>query len=420
MKHFFKHYRIIPFLLTLFFVTVPLGVIVAHAQTNASISGDDICGSSAATKCTLSSLGVVAKNVLRAIIVLGTPALLVFASWRFLVGWYKLRSGAAADWAATRREITNAVGGFLLIVALFGGLLTAMLKFFGVKDSVLQILNIFSSGFIEHAYAQASSSAATSAANSPFNVTNSSDIYDFLLSFLRLVMRFVVYPGLIVMWVWTGFGFVLAQGNPEALMKSRRLLLTAALITAGILFFQTFLLALQGSVQRILPGASQQEDRTNLAPAPGAPGSACDLDLGNGVKVVGRTGTNGTCYPSGRGNASGPVTSCNGQLDGTPCRLPSGATGACGTSEDNVFSCYVSASTAPTNGTVCDLGGGVSGQRGTDGVCRPSSRGATTGLVTSCNGQVDGTPCRLPSGLAGACGTSDDSGVRSCYVIVGN
>lgn len=387
MKKFFTHYRIAPFLLALFFVTVPLGVIVAHAQTNASISGDDICGSSAAKKCTLSSLGIVAKNVLRAIIVLGAPALLVFASWRFLVGWYKLRSGAAADWAATRREITNAVGGFLLIVALFGGLLTAMLKFFGVKDSVLQLLNIFSSGFIEHAYAQASSSVVTSGANSPFNVTNSPDIYAFILAFLRLVMRFVIYPALIVMWVWTGFGFVLAQGNPEALAKSRKLLLTAVLVTAGMLFFQTFLLALQGSVTRILPGASQQqEDRTNLAPAPGAPGSACDLDLGNGVKVVGRTGTNGTCYPSGRGNASGPVTSCNGQTEGTECKIPGGSLiGRCGTSDTGVFGCY---------------------------------REMT--IVDSCTGQPDGVACRLPSGGTGACGESDPSRVRGCYTVVGD
>ena len=114
-------------------------------------------------------------------------------------------------------------------------------------------------------------------------------------------MRFFIYPALVTIWVWTGFSFVLAQGNPEALNKTKKWLIYAFVTTFIVFILQAFLTAARGTVQKVLPasqtqsGAGTQDGR--VAPKKGETGSACTTKSGSS----GITGTDGDCYPSGRG-----------------------------------------------------------------------------------------------------------------------
>jgi len=126
--------------------------------------------------------------------------------------------------------------------------LLAMFKGAGVREFPLRILElIFSLNFIPHAFAE------TKLLENPLMVD---DLYDFILSVLRLVMRFFIYPAFIVIWVWTGFSFVIAEGNPEALKKAKTLLVWAFGITVIVMMLQGFLFAVRASVDKIFGGAS--------------------------------------------------------------------------------------------------------------------------------------------------------------------
>lgn len=89
------------------------------------------------------------------------------------------------------------------------------------------------------------------------------DPYTFILSGVRLAIRFFFYPALIAIWTYCGFLYVAAQGAPEKLSKVHNLLIKAALTTFVVFATQGFLGALQGSVEKIVPGTTQTTQSTN-------------------------------------------------------------------------------------------------------------------------------------------------------------
>ena len=90
---FFK--RGIPFLLS-FVVVFVASYVFVHAQGDGkSISGDEICGGTAATACSVKYLPIVSKRLLVYIVGLGLPLLIVFIAYRFVTAWFALRQGNA-------------------------------------------------------------------------------------------------------------------------------------------------------------------------------------------------------------------------------------------------------------------------------------------------------------------------------------
>ena len=421
-------YHIAPLLLVSVFIFLPFGVV--FAQTGAiSASGDEICGSSTTTACTFEHLKVVSANVFRFIIALGLPLLIVFIAYRFVAAWFSLQQGNANAYKEALAKSRDAFVGFLIIVALAGGVLFVLLRFVGVKGSFLDNVKLLSvtDSFVERAYAQqdapvtapaastgstvislntytlpsvmldvfgvekayaqasysnegrnavlaqspilesncnatnmgvacivsgsadsgkcaerdvgvesmryycrsdragaacptgqtsyvtgngtvclpdaevqrliqaaeeryqnsaagqlnsngsqsttntntqqpsgaATSTVSTVTCDSAFNMLGVCSLYDFILSILRLVMRFFIYPALIVMWVWTGFSFVLAQGNPDGLNKAKKWFMWAVITSFVIFMLQSFLIAARGTVERILPPAPKSSSNTN-------------------------------------------------------------------------------------------------------------------------------------------------------------
>jgi preprotein translocase subunit SecG len=361
--------RSILVLIIAFFIVAPYTVTYVYAEgPSTSISGDEVCGATASSKCTINDLKSITTNVMTYVIGLGFPILVAVILYRFIMAWFALQQGNAGAYKEALKKSLNASLGFLLIVALLGGVMYVMLKYFGVKDGPLQLLKIFSliqDAFIPHAYAQATSS--TGYLPNPLAVNN---LYDFILSIVRLIIRFFLYPALIVIWVWTGFGFVAAQGNPEALTKVKKWLLWAFVTTILVFMIQAFLLAAQGTVKRILPGftpsnasagnttnngapSSQSGTLDNRpAPTPGQTGSSCTLSSG----LTGIVGTDGICYSSSRGQTGASSNGCVSV--GASCTTTTGGNGKCvqgNASQD--FSLYCSAlpsgSGGLSNGATC-------------------------------------------------------------------
>lgn len=337
MKTVLRQHRIIPSLLSFCFVLIG-SLVVVHAQTSGTaLSGDEICGSSSSTKCTLKDLGTVFKNTFSMIIMLGLPILVVSVTYRFVMAWFAAVEGNASAYKEALKKSTNAIIGFMLIVVMAGGGMFALLKYLGVRQengfNPLQIFDIFSNALVMHTY------AATGPTYSPLpNPLVANNLYELILSVLRLIIRFFVYPALIIIWVWTGFAFVFAQGKPEALAKAKGWFVKAFITTLVIMLLQTFLIAIQGTVAKILPSQKTTQDTPvqnnqqsntpvdngtpdgRIAPGEGAVGSSCTRPDGS----YGQVTSDGSC---GAGRGESFDVACNVRNGGV-CKK-NGVQGTC-------------------------------------------------------------------------------------------
>jgi hypothetical protein len=217
-----------------------------------SISGDEVCGATAQTTCTPAHFKQIGQRLLVIFTTLGGALLVIMIAVRLVRSWYAYRAGNANAIKEAGQNAFNAVMGFLIIFAVFGGLYLALLNYLGTQPWAVQLFRLFSDALIPHAY------AATTTDQLLPNAFGSNSAYDILLSGINLGMRFFVYPSIIVMWVWSGFQFVYAQGNPDGLMKARSWVFWAFIITIVALMLQGFLLAFKNTANRVLGGSAPQ------------------------------------------------------------------------------------------------------------------------------------------------------------------
>lgn len=173
----------------------------------------------------------------------------VFAYMRGDVGAIK-RAGEAAF---------NAAIGFFIVFAVGGGIFLVLLKTLGTKPEFLKLLEMFTSTFVETAHAQEKLLP---------NPLGSNSAYDIILAALNLAMRFFIYPGLIAMWVASGFKFIYSQGNPEGLKTARNWLFISFIVTIVTFSLQGFMLAFRATAEKIVPINQTQTTQTQTqAPA---------------------------------------------------------------------------------------------------------------------------------------------------------
>ena len=204
------------------------------------------------------------------------------------------------------------------------------------------------------------------------------------MSAVRAAIRFFLYPAVVIMWVWSGFQFVYAQGNPEGLKKARSWLFWAVVTTLVMFTIQGFLMALQASAQKILPSTATPITNTNGTPdgrgqpADGATNSQCTRPDG----TYGIMDVNSVCQP-GRGSSyttptatASPCKNADGtnKPRGTMCTV-AGRPGTCSVNTDDVFGCYVA-----TIGDTCITQAGTPGVISTSqGACTAVAYAASTG-----------------------------------------
>lgn len=337
-------------------------------EAQMSYSGDTVCGSSSSDACTFDDAKSIINNVIMQFVLPLTLAFLtIFIMWRVIMAWYAYAQGNASAWKDARDKIGNAILGLIIITLVFGGFFTALLTMFGAQPWALQLLQILSEGFIPHAYAQSASVAELQ------NPLQQNSLYEVLLQFIRIALRWFIIPLLLTAWVWTGFSFVLAQGRPEAISKAKKLLGWAIAATILIVSTEGFLYALQATLVKIVPQQQTQSTQSTFNTGNGTPDGRTAPSVGqSGASCqeggeYGRIGTDGKCYtPNG----------CAGKRGGDSCKV-GGRSGTCGQSDEGVFSCYVTPVTLKVPGTSCQTVDGRYGQIGTDGAtCYVSSGGA--------------------------------------------
>ncbi len=139
-----KRQFIITFLLASFFVLLSLQGQEVFAQ--GSISGDGVCGAwdpvakKIVNPCGVDSVKTIIQSIFRTVIAIGLPLLVVFIIYRFVMAWYALQQGNANAYKEAGRKATEAIIGFIIIVAIAGGLTLALLRYIGVNESFLHLL----------------------------------------------------------------------------------------------------------------------------------------------------------------------------------------------------------------------------------------------------------------------------------------
>lgn len=118
------------------------------------VSGDEVCGASADKACNITHVKEITGNIFKVIISLGLPLLVVFVCYRFIIAWFQLNQGNANAYREAAQKAGNAILGFMIIVALMGGIFFAILRMAGVKTEYLDIFkNILDTSLVERAHA---------------------------------------------------------------------------------------------------------------------------------------------------------------------------------------------------------------------------------------------------------------------------
>lgn len=214
-----------------------------------AVSGDEVCGkivNGVPDICNPIEDGkTIIGNLITGVLPVVMALLVVFIILRVLWGVKLMMiDGNPSAMVEARKQIWSSLVGFVVLVLLLGGAGVAILTFLGTQDWAIQLLKLFSEAIVPHAYAVEGRLLP--------NPLGTNNLYDFVLLFVRLVVRWFVFPALIVMWVWSGFAYVLAQGNPEKISTAHKWLLWAVISTVVVMVTEGFLFALQGTVQQIL------------------------------------------------------------------------------------------------------------------------------------------------------------------------
>jgi len=194
------------------FLSVIVPVSAFALDFSKPLAGDSRCGGSSA--CSILDIFPLLKDVFVMSIVL----LAFFAI--IAIVWAGVRGLTAKDQPAvlesTKKQLGVIVTSIVVAILFIGGLAMAFWNafvtqeyrtFFGRFSSLIEDTPVFG---ILHSYA--------AGLPNPL-VVNS--VYDVGILLFQLSMRWIMIPVLIGSWVWAGFLFIQAQGNPEKLKYAR-------------------------------------------------------------------------------------------------------------------------------------------------------------------------------------------------------
>lgn len=211
------------------------------AQTSAPVAGDKVCGSTVDTVCKPKDLKVMASRLLVIFAAVGTGVLALVIAVRVILAIIAKMRGDQAALSRVREQSFNALIGFIVIFAVFGGVFVLMLSWLGTQPWVTKLMEMFASAFVETASAQER--------YLPDPLGNKT-LYDIIMNGVRLGMRFFVYPALIAIWVAAGFRFVISRGNPAGLTTARHWLVLALIATVIAFTLQGFIMAFKATAEK--------------------------------------------------------------------------------------------------------------------------------------------------------------------------
>lgn len=197
------------------------------------------CGNLGQDPCTIGQIGTTVKDIgFKVLLLAGMVLPIIIVIWviKFIYSKNKAEAKKEANY-----HLIGIVTGFVLIAGAFT-FFPALLKGLGVKEQFLQFFNL---GYlmVDHAYA-----AGENFLEGPTTVT---DPYDFILLLISLIVRWFVYPAVIFAWVYAGFLFVKAQGNPQELKDARAWVWWTLIGTVIILLANGLAFALRETITKI-------------------------------------------------------------------------------------------------------------------------------------------------------------------------
>ena len=220
-------------------LTISLGFVYSAGLAGTCGDGD--------TACKLTDLGPVIKGGLQFILMI-TGLVIILAIVRTGLSFANAGDKAQA-WKEAKERLKRVVIGMILITIAVSvtGYIT-LLKLGGVGGDVINIISkLFGISMVDvlpvtHAYAQTGQLANP--------IPGASNLYDFLLLILKLFIRWFVFPALVFSWVFTGFKYVSAQGNPEKLTEAHKYLWYTLIGTVIIMLAEGFATALSGTISQ--------------------------------------------------------------------------------------------------------------------------------------------------------------------------
>ncbi len=223
-------------------VTVSIGALFAQGQ----LSGDAVCGAGDKA-CTFADLKKILSSTFLFLLQIAIAFLLLMIMYSAAQVMTSQDKAGALKEAKTR--LWNVLLGFLLITLVAGGGYLAFLSYFNIESKFLTpITNLFSVNLSDVLpFAQAHAQDAEKLPNPLGTTTN---LFDFLGMLVSLVIRWFVFPVIIFSWLYTGFQYVYAQGNPQKLMEAHKWLWWTLIGTFTIMLAEGFTLALQGTFKQ--------------------------------------------------------------------------------------------------------------------------------------------------------------------------
>jgi hypothetical protein len=232
--------------------------------------------------------------LLRVVLQVGIPLLICFIIWRVIKAWFALQSGNTGAYKDALKLAGNGFLGLLFVVLVYG-LFYGMIKYFKATGFLDAPLKAFFGFLATPAYA----------ADGTFfkNPLFAADIPTLILMGVNFFMKFFVFPGLIVIWVWSGFAYVMAQGNPEKIKKANQWLFWALVSTVLVFTTQGFLYAVKNTIdKKILPASAITQNVSTDAPVNNTTQTPTKAGLGVSCAKLEDcqdgfvcTGTPGTC-----------------------------------------------------------------------------------------------------------------------------
>lgn len=217
------------YLVLMFVFSVAMPISVFALDFSKPLAGDTRCGATSA--CSVTTLFTQLKDVfIMAIVVIAFFALvaMVFTGVKGL-----LAKDQAAVLQSTRDQAWVIISSVLIAIFLVGGLAMAFWSSF-VKPEYQTFFGQFFSRIEDtpilgtlSAYAQ------TDRLPNPLVVES---VWDVGVILFQLAMRWIMIPVLIGSWVWAGFLFIQAQGNPEKINYARQRLWYSFIWTLILMF----------------------------------------------------------------------------------------------------------------------------------------------------------------------------------------
>jgi hypothetical protein len=209
---------------------VLMSPLIVEAVTKATC-GDPI-------PCSFSDLSVQLK--FGYFLFLAVCSVLLMKVWVVEIPKYALSGDNAGQRATSRTNIVWA-GIAFVIIGMLPVIVYAILQGIGVKDqNIAPIKNIQGVNFFQHAYAVSSPLyQATDVGDNPVG---------FVTTVTRVAMRWLVYPILLGVWVWSAFLLIAARGNPTELSRAKTWLLGSLIATLMLFLAQMTFIALTATV----------------------------------------------------------------------------------------------------------------------------------------------------------------------------